>query len=166
MNISILKSIDEPIVKEWMHFFLIEHIEWWSNCYNLSWNQKQIEDHISANNLVNIAVERLFNAKNSENDFIQTIRIEDTIVGIVHANIGKDGFVAFNTGHLQWIWVDKQNRGLGYAQKLVDNAMRWLSSKDILGVELFVNSSNTPAISMYEKFGFEVSDFQMLAPKR
>ncbi len=165
MEISILKKEDKPILKKWLLTFLIDHIDWWCNCYDLAWDKSRIEKHISSNCLVQNSLEKLFNSKDSEKDFIRTIRINNTIEGIVHAKVEKDSFVSFNTGYIQWIWVDKNKRGLGYAQKLIAEVQNWISKKDVHGLELFVNSPNSPAIALYKKFGFEVSDFQMLASK-
>lgn len=52
------------------------------------------------------------------------------------------------------IAVHPQAQGRGIAQKLIDKAIQEAKSNDLQSVSLEVKTSNTPAISLYEKKGF------------
>jgi len=165
MNVSTLRLADEPKLREWMLSFITDHIKWWNSFYKVSWTDEQIDHHIDKNELIHKSIDRLLKAKDGEQDFIRVLRETDRICGIVYANVKTDNFVAFNTGYLQWIWIDPKYRGQGHAKQLIKVALKWLSDKDIQGAQLFVNKKNRSAISLYKSLGFKVSDNQMIMPK-
>ncbi len=146
--------------------FITDHIKWWNSFYKVSWTDGQIDHHIDKNDLIHKSIDRLLKAKDEDQDFIRVLRGQDGIAGIVYANVKKDNFVAFTTGCLQWIWIDPEYRGSGYAKMLVQEAILWLADKDVVGTQLFVNTLNSNAISLYKKLGFVISDHQMICPNR
>ncbi|MBL7180005.1 MAG: GNAT family N-acetyltransferase [Desulfobacterales bacterium] len=55
------------------------------------------------------------------------------------------------------IAVHPDHRGKGVAKRLVETSLRIFLKDDIKEVELFVDSKNTSAIKLYERFGFEIT---------
>ncbi|MCE7741603.1 MAG: GNAT family N-acetyltransferase [Candidatus Heimdallarchaeota archaeon] len=58
-------------------------------------------------------------------------------------------------GHLGQIVVEKSERGKGFGNKLMENAIIYFGKKDVENVGLYVETKNNTTISLYEKYGFE-----------
>lgn len=54
------------------------------------------------------------------------------------------------------IHVLREHRGLGIGNALVDYAIDWAQKHNYEKISLSVFSTNTPAINLYKKFGFEI----------
>ncbi|QSX05113.1 GNAT family N-acetyltransferase [Sedimentibacter sp. zth1] len=64
----------------------------------------------------------------------------------------------FNEGDIEYIGVDLSCRGKGYGKQLIYEALRCLREKGITELQLWVNTQNKYAISLYTKVGFNIVD--------
>ncbi len=80
---------------------------------------------------------------------------------IVYCQEGKPlGFAAYNKesfykGKLRFIAVEKQARGKGYSQKLMNYALNDLKAMGCSVVELLTRTDNAPAQKLYYNLGFK-----------
>ena len=165
LELNLLRAADTQIIKDWLFTFLKEHLTWWSNSYSLNWDDSRIESHIKNNKLADNAFDFISNASKNDTDFVRTLKISNHIAGVVHAQVATNKLIKLQIGRIQWIWIEPQNRGSGYGKMLIREAHKWLSDMQIAGAELFVNSTNHSAVSLYQSLGYEISDYQMLISK-
>jgi mycothiol synthase len=86
----------------------------------------------------------------------------DRLVGFHWTKIhGQDGEVGEETGHAHQaigevyvVGVDPSERGSGLGRALTLVGLRYLRSRGLFQVMLYVDESNTPAIRLYESLGF------------
>lgn len=73
---------------------------------------------------------------------------------------------AGRSGYVQRLAVDPSSRRRGFAQLLLDDAVRWMQRRGV--VEAMVNTAadNRPALSLYESFGFELQPGSLLILER
>ncbi len=161
MEVDKLQPQDEKQVKEWLYPFIFEHLEWWSKSYQLNWDHDRIADHIKSNNLVDSSFDFILKASRSDTDFVRTLKDEHGIFGIVHAQVKTDDFTKFKSGRIQWICVETQKRDSGYGKILFKEAHKWMQTKQLVGADIFVNSSNKSALLLYTKLNYQISDYQM-----
>jgi len=74
---------------------------------------------------------------------------EDILIGYLRLMTHK------NYGHLGQIAVTKIERGKGYGNKLMEQALGFFKTKGMKRVGLYVETKNQIAISLYEKYGFK-----------
>ncbi len=58
-------------------------------------------------------------------------------------------------GHLVAMWVDPAYRDRGIGAALIAAAAAWCRQQGIATLHLWVNETNTPAVSLYRRQGFE-----------
>ncbi len=73
--------------------------------------------------------------------------------GVIAAYMGMH--IVLDECYIANVAVKGSYRKKGYGQRLVENALDTAKSKDCYFITLEVRVSNTPAISLYEKCGFE-----------
>lgn len=61
---------------------------------------------------------------------------------------------ADRAGYIQRLAVDPSARRHGFAQLLLDDAVRWMSRRDVSEVMVNTAADNHPALALYESFGF------------
>ena len=96
----------------------------------------------------------------SEKSFQESITREDTIflvseeqTSVITGYIGM--YLSFDEGNITNVAVSPQHRKKGYGEALVSAAKEKAKEKQIEKIFLEVRVSNSPAISLYEKMGFE-----------
>ena len=62
---------------------------------------------------------------------------------------------ADRAGYIQRLAVDPSARRRGFAQLLLDDAVRWMSRRDVSEVMVNTAADNRAALALYESFGFE-----------
>lgn len=62
---------------------------------------------------------------------------------------------AGRSGYVQRLAVDPSSRRRGFAQLLLDDAVRWMQRRDVTGAMVNTAADNHPALSLYESNGFE-----------
>ncbi len=62
---------------------------------------------------------------------------------------------AGRSGYVQRLAVDPSARRRGFAQLLLDDAVRWMQRRDVVEVMVNTAADNRPALSLYESIGFE-----------
>ncbi|MFD2133607.1 GNAT family N-acetyltransferase [Pseudogracilibacillus auburnensis] len=100
---------------------------------------------------------------------------EDSVVFIAYDEGKALGFTqlypAFSSLSMERIWilndlyVKKEARNKGTAQKLIDQAVHLVEETDAKGILLETNQENTPAQKLYDKLGFkkEANQFYFLS---
>jgi len=82
-------------------------------------------------------------------------------VGMLFARIDSDDTVV----EIGAMWVSPPARSNGVGSALLTAALKWASSRGVRHAELWVTDSNTAAVSLYERYGFEaMPDTQALRP--
>jgi len=56
------------------------------------------------------------------------------------------------------MWTASQARGLGVGQKLVEQVLKWAAERETPEVRLWVTRGNDPALRLYERCGFELTE--------
>lgn len=81
----------------------------------------------------------------------ETTKIHGYVIGDIMPNHGRD------RGHIKDLAVSPSARRNGIGQTLLWTAIRQLATTGAVTVKLEVRAGNTPAQSLYEAVGFEVS---------
>lgn len=78
---------------------------------------------------------------------------DDAWLGVVacHLRIDRSGTQLYS------MWVDPDARGRGIARALIRAVARWAAERACRDVYLFVQESNLPARTLYERMGFTAS---------
>lgn len=80
------------------------------------------------------------------------LAIDDGIgCGIVGSMLDEDDAASAT---LVSMWTAPTHRRRGVARRLVDAAVAWARSRDVIVMRLMVTSSNAAALSLYEQLGF------------
>ena len=74
---------------------------------------------------------------------------EQQLVGVITFSLGVDD------ADIEGVVVDKNYRGKGLAQSLIESAHSFIKEKGIQKVLLEVRQTNTPAINLYQKVGYK-----------
>lgn len=77
----------------------------------------------------------------------------EVVVGYVVADVIPNHGRTF--GHVKDLAVHPDRRGRGYGRRLVAHALTALADQDAASVKLEVRDGNTPAVSLYQSFGFQ-----------
>ena len=95
----------------------------------------------------------------SEQGFLDAIASDNNIFLVAEEEkqiVGYLGmYVALDEGEITNVAVSPSNRNLGIGDKLIKEALSQMKEKGIIQVVLEVRVSNTPAIRLYEKNGFQ-----------
>ncbi len=84
---------------------------------------------------------------------------EGTVVGFLQLYVRKTGDSPVDNpleyAQVDNIVVDERHRGIGFGRALLDAAKDWAKARGIRRLRVGVYSTNTPAVRVYEKAGFE-----------
>ena len=84
--------------------------------------------------------------------FRETVFVDNTVNVAVHSKTGRIiGFIAFESGHLNHLYIAPEHVRCGLGEALLETARIENDS-----LELWVFQQNEPAIAFYRKHGFEV----------
>jgi diamine N-acetyltransferase len=83
----------------------------------------------------------------------------DVVVGFVQLYLRKTGGIPVENpleyAQVDNFVVDEAHRGMGIGLALLNAARDWAKARGINGLRVGVFSSNTPAVELYKKAGFE-----------
>jgi ribosomal protein S18 acetylase RimI-like enzyme len=100
--------------------------------------------------------EQLEKAQENLGHWLYFAKVNNEIVGMVMA-IRETREIVKHIAMLHSVSVKKNYRGKGLASELMKKILNKLKEQDgLLKIHLGVISSQTPAISLYKKFGFEI----------
>ena len=107
----------------------------------------------------------------SEQSLINSVVREDTLFLVCEESVAKEGnnlelaesgivgyigmYLSFDEGDITNVAVAPSHRKKGYGETLVSSAIAHAKEKRLEMILLEVRVSNTPAISLYKKMGFE-----------
>lgn len=95
----------------------------------------------------------------SEKSFQDSLERDDTLFLVCEEGIEITGYIgmylSFDEGNITNVAVSPLYRKKGYGEALVSSAKELAKEKQIEKIFLEVRVSNTPAISLYKKMGFE-----------
>lgn len=83
-----------------------------------------------------------------------TAKTDNKIVGAIFAKVEENGF-----GYIALFAVEKEFRGKGIGTKLITICLQSFLEINVCDVVLETESSNMPAILIYEKMGFVKMDY-------
>ncbi len=110
-------------------------------------------------------VKRIKNIISNQDHFACTAIIENKIVGWIHAfvsiHLESNPFV-----EIGGLIVEKNFRGLGIGKKLIDEAERWMISKNIHKLRVRTNVKRKDAHRFYLKHGFTLTKEQKIFDKQ
>ena len=66
--------------------------------------------------------------------------------------------INFSTARIQFLCIDKECRGKGYAKKLMDDTISEIKDMGYENVVLVTRTTNKPAIELYKRLGFNIVD--------
>ena len=84
-----------------------------------------------------------FNVKYSKNEYSKE-----------YVYILNNEIVGYDRIELDYIYVDKEKRGIGIANILMNQMIDFAKENNIKNITLEVNKNNFSAISLYKKYGF------------
>ena len=73
---------------------------------------------------------------------------------------------AGRSGYVQRLAVDPSTRRRGFAQLLLDDAVRWMQRRGVVDAMVNTAADNRPALSLYESVGFELQPGSLLILER
>lgn len=164
MNLRTLRATDETTVKGWLRPYLTEHLAWWAAAYGAAprhplgalvdreWAELLAGSH-APERFVRVAQETAPGAPQGAQP-----------LGVVYASLREDRYLGIQVGVLSWLYVAAAARGQGVSSILMQAAEDWMAAGGTEGREVFVTAANTPALKLYERFGYRVVDARMLGP--
>jgi len=156
VNLRNLETSDETPVKGLLRPYLTQHVAWWTAAYGVA-------PRYSLQALVSREWDDLLAANRAPKGFVGVG--EDTLaLGVVSARLREDRYLGIPVGVLSWLYVAEEARGKGVSTRLMKAADGWMAAQGAEGREVFVTSENTPAVKLYEHFGYRVVDARMLGP--
>ncbi|WP_407570200.1 GNAT family N-acetyltransferase [Deinococcus altitudinis] len=156
MSFRQLEPRDEATVRGWLTVFLRQHQDWWAAGYDRS-------PAATLPELVERDWQELVQAAASPQRLVAVLDVGGQAAGIVQAGVRADRSMGFQIGVLQWIYVAPEARGQGLADRLMRHALDWMDAQGVSGREVFVTALNPAAVRLYERHGFGVADYRMLA---
>lgn len=148
-----LRPEDAPIVKSWLRTYLTEHLSWWQEAYGRA-PEGSLDELVEKNwhNLIEASIGD------------QCVRVVDgPLSGIIFAEKRHESYMGFDIGVLSWIYVDPAVRGQGVSHRLMKAAHEWMDKQGVQGRQVYVTAANEAAVKLYQRHGYRVVDYRMLA---
>lgn len=156
-KIDSIQVSDKEAICQWFRQFLQNHFTWWKNCYHPHVEPRKRLDEKQWTMLIQASTDPLQLVKIARNDL-------GTAVGVLWAVIKEDEWFECRVGQIYWIDIASDCKKRGIGTQLMQAAEEWFQNMHVQGRRVFVATANEPAIQLYRKFGYEVSDYRMLAP--
>lgn len=156
MDLRTLRATDETTVKGWLRPYLAQHLTWWTAAYGAA-------PRYSLQDLVSREWDDLLAASCAPEGFVGVAE-DARPLGVVYASLREDRYLGIPVGVLSWLYVAEEARGQGVSSVLMQAADGWMAAQGAEGREVFVTATNTPALKLYERFGYRVVDARMLGP--
>jgi GNAT superfamily N-acetyltransferase len=164
VDLRTLRATDETTVKGWLRPYLSEHLAWWAAAYGAA-------PRYPLGTLIDREWGDLLAASHTPERFVRVV--QETVpgafqnarpLGVVYASLREDRYLGIPVGVLSWLYVAEAARGQGVSSVLMQAADGWMAAQGAEGREVFVTAVNTPALKLYEHFGYRVVDARMLGP--
>ena len=97
-------------------------------------------------------IERMKAAANSDTNYVLFAEKDGVPCGLIWCVLSSTDA---QTADIYQMWVAPQSRGLRAGYLLLDDAVKWAEQKGVRQLHLGVTKTNTAAIALYEKFGFQ-----------
>lgn len=81
--------------------------------------------------------------------------VENTLSGMVAAYFND---IEKKSGYITSVSIEPKSRGMGIASTLIQNCIEYATSNQFKEIQLEVNKKNEPAINLYQKHGFVVTE--------
>ena len=153
LSLRALRHEDAPVIKPWLRTYLTEHLTWWQEAYGRT-PEGSLDELVEKNwhNLIEANIGG------------QCVKvIEEPLSGIVFAEKRQEHYMGFDIGILSWIYVDPAARGQGVSRRLMKAAHEWMDEQGVQGRQVFVTAANQAAVKLYQRYGYQVADYRMLA---
>ena len=137
----------------WTHFHPGEEQDW-VNCINTAFKQHWGKRPTSLNEFSRWTTDPTFDPTG-----VIGIRKGKVLVGVIYCEIDSS-YVDYTGRRRSMLWiigVIPSERGMGLGEKLTIQGLLWSLEKGMEIGALFVDSENLPAVSLYQKLGFQTS---------
>lgn len=124
-------------------------------CFSLPWSEQSLADSVQREDTLFLVCEETVLEKSNHSILVNEEENEKS--GSVMKNIvGYIGmYLSFDEGDITNVAVAPSYRKKGYGEAIVSRAIEIAKEKQLEMILLEVRVSNTPAISLYKKMGFE-----------
>lgn len=95
----------------------------------------------------------------SKEDYLFFAEEKDKVIGFIHGEIEKNK--SGKRAEIEYIHIIKEYRKKGIATRLINYFINIAESKKCSSITLKVNKKNVNAIKLYNKFGFEITNYLM-----
>ena len=114
------------------------------------------ESFVVTNNYVNLY--------NKDNNVLFVARENNLTVGFIYGYIKykASDFVTKGVAQIDALYVLDNYRNKGIGKKLIDKFYEWCEEDNIKIIEISVFKNNTNAYNLYEKLGYEVTEYKMV----
>ena len=114
------------------------------------------ENFVVTNNYVNLY--------NKDNNILYISCDNEKPVGFIYGYIKyeQSNFVFDSVAQIDALYVLDNYRNKGIGKKLIDKFYEWCEENNIKIVEISVFKNNTNAYNLYEKLGYEVTEYKMV----
>ena len=116
-------------------------------------DEKQYDDSIDENFTVTNMYENYIDDKTK---FIYVAEIDAEIVGYLYGYISNDSTLLYIKSYLDALYIKEGYRGLGIADKLIQEFKKWSIKNNVKTIEVNVMYENKIAKSLYKKHNFNV----------
>ena len=120
------------LIREMTFLDIAQVVEIENQCFSIPWSEKSFQESITREDTLFLVCEE-----------------ENAITGYIGM------YISFEEGSITNVAVSPNYRKQGYGEALVSAAKEKAKEKQVEKIFLEVRVSNTPAISLYEKMGFE-----------
>lgn len=152
-----VQSSDKEPISQIIEEFLSEHLSWWQQTYgtDAALREGSVEKQWNA----------FFKAVDDPSKLVLIAKSNDrVIIGLGWACIKPEEWLECDIGYVNLIALTPKWQRQGVGSQLMHSIQDWFKSKGVEGQQLNVSAHNHHAISLYERFGFSVTDYHMLGP--
>lgn len=124
-------------------------------CFSLPWSEQSLADSVQREDTLFLVCEEDGGQESKRDTMIPEYRNErdDATMNDIVGYIGM--YLSFDEGDITNVAVAPAFRKKGYGEAIVSSAIKIAKEKQLEMIVLEVRVSNTPAISLYKKMGFE-----------
>ena len=130
------------LIREMTFADIPQVVEIETQCFSLPWSEKSFQDSLER-------ADTLFLVCEEQKDTDVTAEYKSEITGYIGV------YISFDEANITNVAVSSKQRKKGYGEALVSIAKERAKNRQAEKMFLEVRVSNTPAISLYQKMGFQ-----------
>ncbi len=149
---------DKPVVFAWLRNDLRRRLEAWNTLAEASWSERDIDERLDRNGLVQRAWHGLTAADRDRNAYIVVARDRTRAIGIAHARERVAAPLDVRLGEIAWLFVDPLMRGGGAGSRLVAACHVWMRARQLPVSAVTIHAASNEARNLGRRHGYRTAE--------